>query len=57
VKLGLSALATPARYFQSLGAVRSAGETFWLDTSIFRNDLKLVIASNAARRAQASHTA
>ena len=39
-----------ARNYQSLRAVKSAGNTLWLDTSISRNNLKSVIARITRRR-------
>jgi DMSO/TMAO reductase YedYZ molybdopterin-dependent catalytic subunit len=39
-----------ARNYQSLRAVQSNGETFWLDTSISRTNLKSVIARVTRRR-------
>ena len=40
-----------ARNYQSLRAVKSPGETLWLDTSISRNNLKSVVARVTRRRA------
>jgi DMSO/TMAO reductase YedYZ molybdopterin-dependent catalytic subunit len=40
-----------SRNYQSLHAVKSPEETFWLDTSISRNNLKSVIARVTRRRA------
>lgn len=44
-----------ARNYQSLRAIKSAGETLWLDTSISRNNLKSVIARVARRRTGARY--
>jgi DMSO/TMAO reductase YedYZ molybdopterin-dependent catalytic subunit len=44
-----------ARNYQSLHALKSAGETLWLDTSISRNNLKSVIARVTRRRAGARY--
>jgi hypothetical protein len=39
-----------ARNYQSLRALKSGGETLWMDTSISRNNLKSVIARLTRRR-------